>query len=152
MNGLPNRCAAGQMLNSRWMDLLLEADPSSEAILQYAARSQAVFFEERGRPAAICLFGPSEDGNCTELFNVSVHQDFRRRGLATALLGNILEDRSLRPFRVCTGSVSFDALALYQKLGFRIVGVDSDFFTRNYSEPLYENGIQLRDRIIMELH
>jgi hypothetical protein len=42
-------------------------------------------------------------------------------------------------------------LALYQKCGFRIVGVDLDFFIRHYPEKIYENGIQCRDMIRLSL-
>ena len=47
---------------------------------------------------------------------------------------------------------SIHQLAFYQKCGFRIVGVDLDFFTRNYPEPIFENGIQCRDMIRMVRH
>ena len=46
-----------------------------------------------------------------------------------------------------TGNSSISQLALYQKMGFRIAGVDVDFFTRNYPEEIIENGIHCRDMI-----
>jgi hypothetical protein len=42
---------------------------------------------------------------------------------------------------------SINQLALYQNMGFRIAGVDVDFFTRNYPEAIVENGIVCRDMI-----
>lgn len=42
--------------------------------------------------------------------------------------------------------------ALYQKCGFRIVGIDRDFFTDHYPEPIYENGIWCRDMIRLSIH
>lgn len=50
-----------------------------------------------------------------------------------------------------TGNSSVGQLALYQKCGFRIVGVDRDFFTIHYDEPIYENGIQCRDMVRLAL-
>ena len=34
-----------------------------------------------------------------------------------------------------------------QKCGFRITGIDIDFFIRCYQEEIFENGIQCRDMI-----
>lgn len=51
-----------------------------------------------------------------------------------------------------TGNSSIHQLALYQKCGFRITGIDQDFFIRNYEEEIYENGIQCRDMIRLTLY
>ncbi|MNJ03534.1 putative N-acetyltransferase YvbK [compost metagenome] len=48
---------------------------------------------------------------------------------------------------VGTGSTGVAQLALYQKCGFRMTGIDRDFFTRHYAEPIYENGMQLKDMV-----
>jgi len=52
-----------------------------------------------------------------------------------------------------TANSSIFQLALYQKVGFRVTGIDRDFFIRHYDEPIYENGIQCLDmvRLSMEL-
>lgn len=41
-------------------------------------------------------------------------------------------------------------LYLYQQQGFRVVRVDTDYFTRNYSQTILENGLVLRDRLVLE--
>ncbi|MGX8177137.1 GNAT family N-acetyltransferase [Exiguobacterium artemiae] len=46
-----------------------------------------------------------------------------------------------------TGNSSIGQLALYQKCGFRIVGVDLNFFLRHYEEDIIENGIRCTDMI-----
>nr|WP_084135835.1 N-acetyltransferase [Jeotgalicoccus psychrophilus] len=46
-----------------------------------------------------------------------------------------------------TRNSSIGQLALYQKCGFKITGVDKSFFIRNYEEEILENGIQCRDII-----
>lgn len=55
--------------------------------------------------------------------------------------------RGYRTIEIGTGNSGIGQLALYQKCGFRIVGVDIDFFIRHYSEVIYENGIQCRDMV-----
>ena len=52
---------------------------------------------------------------------------------------------------VGTGNSSLDALAFYQRAGFRIVGVIPDFFVDNYPEPIVENGIRCIDMVRLRL-
>jgi len=40
-----------------------------------------------------------------------------------------------------------EALALYQKTGFRPVRIEPDYFPAHYPEPIYEHGIWCRDRV-----
>lgn len=46
-----------------------------------------------------------------------------------------------------TGTTSFGQLYLYQKCGFRVVGVDQNFFTIHYDKEITENGLVLKDMI-----
>ena len=43
-------------------------------------------------------------------------------------------------------------LAWYQREGFRVFAIERDFFLENYPEPIYEQGIQLKDmlRLVVE--
>ena len=59
----------------------------------------------------------------------------------------VAKSKGFKTIEVGTGNSSIEQLALYQKCGFRITGVDLDFFIRHYSEEIYENGIQCRDMI-----
>ncbi len=52
-----------------------------------------------------------------------------------------------KTLEVCTGNSSIGQLALYQKCGFRMSGIERDFFIKHYHEPIFENGIQCRDRV-----
>ena len=57
------------------------------------------------------------------------------------------KDQGFQTLEVGTGNSSIAQLAFYQKCGFRITGVDRDFFTEHYEEELSENGILCRDMI-----
>lgn len=85
-----------------------------------------------------------------EIHNLAVLPAFRGRGLASRLITCVLEENREKTIRVCTGSTSFHALSVYQRSGFRIVEVDKDYFARNYCEPIFENGILLLDRLVLE--
>ncbi|GMQ30855.1 hypothetical protein [Algoriphagus confluentis] len=45
---------------------------------------------------------------------------------------------------------NYSQLALYQKTGYEIVGIEKDFFIQNYPEPIFENGIPCKHKIILE--
>lgn len=75
------------------------------------------------------------------------------KGIGRQLATHAIETARAQGYKTMemgTGNSSIGQLALYQKCGFRIVGVDLDFFVRhNYLEEIYENGIQCRDMIRM---
>ncbi len=51
-----------------------------------------------------------------------------------------------RRLEVGTGTFGYQ-LTWYQRNGFRVFAVERDFFLANYEEPIYENGIQLKDML-----
>ena len=96
------------------------------------------------------------DGAEYEIKNIAVADDHQGRGHGRRLLAFAIDHvraRGARRLHIGTGNSSIGQLALYQKVGFRIVAIDRDFFTRHYPEPLHENGIPCRDmlRLVLEL-
>lgn len=57
------------------------------------------------------------------------------------------KSKGYKTIEVGTGNSSIGQLALYQKCGFRITGIDMDFFIKHYPEEIFENGIQCRDMV-----
>ncbi|BAD42093.1 GNAT family N-acetyltransferase [Symbiobacterium thermophilum] len=135
------------------MDLLLMADPSREMVAGYLGRGRCYVGERAGRVVAVCVLIDTRPYTA-ELVNVAVAEEERGRGIGKRMvLHAIAVARSLgyRCIELGTGNSSVDQLALYQKCGFRIVGVDPDYFTRHYPEPIYENGIPCRDMLRLRL-
>lgn len=133
-------------------DLLLLADPSREKVDDYLRRGSCY----AAHPAAnseevIGVFVLLETGPETmEIMNVAVREDVQGRGYGKILVRHAMEiakEQGAKTIEIGTGNSGFLQLALYQKCGFRIVGVDPDFFVRNYDEEIYENGIQCRDMV-----
>ncbi|KRL04458.1 GNAT family N-acetyltransferase [Liquorilactobacillus oeni] len=88
-----------------------------------------------------------------EIVNLAVVKEYRQQGIGTYLINYSLEwarNKQVKVVEVGTGSTSFNQLYLYQKCGFRVIGIDSDFFVKHYEKPLFENGLQLRD--MLRLH
>ena len=141
----------------RIQELLLLADPILDFILAYA--SSCVLFTARSAsrgnaPIGVLLISANPDENgIMEIKNVAVDESTEGRGIGRALLGRaelFAIRKGCRILEIRTGSSGFAPLALYQKVGFRMVAIDPDYFTRTYPEPMIEDGILLRDQIILQ--
>jgi ribosomal-protein-alanine N-acetyltransferase len=105
--------------------------------------SLAMFVLELSKPSGICLAAAVENelvgyivcsryDTVWHVMNVAVDPDFRRRGIATALLGALL-DRVGSDAQV-TLEVRLSntgALALYERFGFRSAGVRPRYYADN---------------------
>lgn len=137
--------------------LLLEADPSRAKISAYVTRGACYVARAGERIAGVYVLIPAdrpEDAGALELINIAVVEDRRGTGVGKLLVEDaVARARSSGASRLVlgTGNSSIDQLAFYQKRGFRIYAIDRDFFVRNYSEPIFENGIQCRDMLRLEL-
>ncbi|WP_033543759.1 GNAT family N-acetyltransferase [Planococcus sp. CAU13] len=131
------------------MQLLLEADPSEELVREYCAGGLVYAGELAGEIAGVYVLSPLSNA-AAEIKNIAVAESVRGQGHGRKLLLHALSEAERLGFgnvEIGTGNSSLGQLALYQKCGFRIDSVDRDFFTRNYPEPIIENGIPCRDMI-----
>jgi ribosomal protein S18 acetylase RimI-like enzyme len=83
-----------------------------------------------------------------------VREAFQGRGIGKKLIQFAMDqarEKNAKTIEIGTGNSSVGQLLLYQKCGFRITGIDRDFFIRHYPEKIYENGIQCRDMIRLSL-
>ena len=131
------------------MELLLLADPSRKLVEEYLHRGETYVAVEDHRTVGVYVLLPTRP-DTVELANVAVAEELHGRGIGKSLVRHAVRTAKARGYRtleVGTGNSSIGQLALYQKCGFRIVGVDIDFFTRHYEEEIYEDGIPCRDMI-----
>ncbi|HLQ71516.1 MAG TPA: GNAT family N-acetyltransferase [Bacillota bacterium] len=137
----------------RPMELLLLADPSKEMIENYVNRGDCFVAENEGRIVGVYVLLPTGP-KTIEIVNVAVSEDKQGRGMGKQLVLDVIKRAKTKGYQtieIGTGNSSIGQLALYQKCGFRVVSVDIDFFTRHYTEKIYENGIQCRDMIRLSL-
>ncbi|RPJ94203.1 GNAT family N-acetyltransferase [Rummeliibacillus sp. TYF005] len=131
------------------MDLLLLADPSRKIVEEYLQRGQCFVAESNGQIIG-CYVLLKTRPETVELVNIAVEETLHGKGLGRKLVMNALEvakSKGYKTIEIGTGNSSIKQLALYQKCGFRITGVDIDFFTKHYTEEIFENGIQCRGMI-----
>ncbi len=105
--------------------------------------SESSFFTEVSRPhciARVALLNNTLVGYiCCEwvadeahILNLAVHPDYRRMGIATALIQNIMDELRIRSCRYIYLEVrdsNYIAKRLYGGLGFKIVGIRKGYYT-----------------------
>lgn len=131
------------------MHLLLLADPSPKIVKDYISRGDCFIAEEGNQIIGIYVLLPTRP-ETVELVNVAVDEVHQGKGVGKQLVldaVNTAKKNGYKTIEMGTGNSSIGQLALYQKCGFRITGVDLDFFTNHYAEEIIENGILCRDMI-----
>ena len=134
------------------VELLLLADPSEDKIRSYLPESKCFVVSTGGAVVGACVVQPRGAG-AHELMSIAVSPAHQKSGYGTALLTWVIEffrGSGARQLEVGTGTFGYQ-LAFYQRHGFRVTGIDHDFFVRNYPEPIVEDGIQLFDMLRLTL-
>ena len=145
-----------ELTRAHW-DLLLDADPWLEAVLDYLPPTQTeaeVFRIGKAKnPYALCVIVPIADGY--EIKNIATRTIMRRQGMASALIAHVVElakTRGVKAVEIGTGEtpgvMGNAQIRLYEKLGFKRDGVLKDFF-RRYPIPIIDNGHLLRDMVML---
>jgi ribosomal protein S18 acetylase RimI-like enzyme len=130
------------------IELLLEADPSVEKIKAYLPGSRCFIAILEGKPVGAYVVQRIAPA-VYELMSIAVSPEYQRKGIGSKLLKHVIatvQNMGARRLEVGTGTFGYQ-LAWYQREGFRVFAIDRDFFLLNYEEPIYENGIQLKDML-----
>lgn len=131
------------------MDLLVTADPSHKLVKEYVNRGECYVLDIKNEIIGVYVLLPTRP-ETVELVNIAVKEDRQGEGIGKRLIGDAInrsKEKGYKTIEIGTGNSSVGQLALYQKCGFRIIGVDIDFFIRHYEEDIFENGIWCRDMI-----
>lgn len=131
------------------MELLILADPSEKLIQQYIERGECYVGEEKEEIVGVFVLLPTRP-ETVELVNIAIAEKHQGKGFGKALTKEAIikaKEQGYKVIEVGTGNSSIEQLALYQKCGFRITGVDINFFPIHYEEEIIENGITCVDMI-----
>lgn len=134
--------------------LLLLADPSEAQIRTYLDRGRLFVLSVDDEPVGALHLDPLDD-ETAEIRNVAVKEEHQGKGYGRQLLAHAIgaaRTSGLKRLIVSTGNSSIGNLAFYQKVGFRMVKIEPDYFTRHYPEPIIEDGIPCIDRIELHRH
>ncbi len=93
-----------------------------------AAGTECFVADVKGKVAGVCAVRPNRTGRAGHVANASfiVHPDYRRMGIATAMGGHVLKVAKKLGYKAMqynfVVSVNKVAVALWQSLGFKIIG------------------------------
>lgn len=135
-------------------NLLLLADPSKVVVEKYVKDGETYIALLNDKTIGVYVLVKLPH-NVYELKNVAVDKGYQGQGVGKMLVLDAIErvrQREANRIEVGTGNSSLSQLALYQKCGFRIIGVEKDFFVKNYPEEIFENGIKCVDMILLSLN
>jgi ribosomal protein S18 acetylase RimI-like enzyme len=88
-----------------------------------------------------------------EIKNIAVAETHQGKGIGKKLLEYAFSDareKGFQDIQIGTANSSIGQLALYQKMGFEMGSILKSFFIYNYPEPMYENGIWVRDMVVLK--
>ncbi len=133
--------------------LLLDTDPSRKLVESYIHQSAVMGLVEGDAAIAVVVL-LERDLQVVEVMNLAVAPSYQGKKLGKLLLAEAIErsrQQGMKRMVVGTGNAGIAQLAFYQKMGFRLESIDRDYFVRQYPEPIYENGIWCRDRVLLSL-
>lgn len=132
-----------------FLDLLLLADEQESMIDRYLERG-TLFALYDGGLKSICVVTDEGDG-CFELQNLATCESEQGKGYGKRLVKHLFahyEGRG-REMVVGTGEVEW-ILAFYEKCGFVRSHRIANYFTEHYDHPMFEQGVQLVDKIYLK--
>jgi ribosomal protein S18 acetylase RimI-like enzyme len=135
------------------LDLLLLADPFEKRIRRYLPVSRCFAARLDGKVVGACVVMPLAR-NEYELMSIAVEPSRQQKGIGTRLLKfaiTAIGRSGAERLEVSSGTFGYQ-LVFYQRQGFRVSGLEKDFFINNYEEPVFEDGIQLRDSLRLVLN
>lgn len=88
-----------------------------------------------------------------EIVSLAVYEKYQNKRIGTELIEKAIaysKEKNYRELTVKTGNSGIKQLYIYQRCGFRFDGIKRDYFREHYGRPLFENGIQCVDQIILK--
>lgn len=132
-----------------FLDLLLLADEEEKMINKYINNSDMFLLFDNDLIGSIVIY---KINNYTyEIKNLAIYKKYQNKGYGKFLIDTIFNNyyKSCKRIIVGTGDSPL-TLPFYKKCGFKIYDKIENFFLNNYDNPIYENGILLKDMIYLE--
>ena len=133
-------------------EFLLLADPSRKMIDQYIFQSQIYIARHSSSIIGVYVLHAVGESDRVEIKNIAVKEEHQGKGIGKYLLQDAFQKAIKQGYKhimIGTGNSSIGQLYLYQKLCFEIEEVKKAYFSKNYAEPIYENGLLCKDMIIL---
>ena len=122
------------------LEKLCFADPWSEkSIASELDNPWALWLVALERDAVVGYIGSQTAVDETDVMNVAVHPDQRRKGIAEALIEMLtkqLQEQGSHALMLEVRASNAPAIALYEKIGFRQVGLRKNYYRKPKEDAL----------------
>ncbi|WP_370901111.1 GNAT family N-acetyltransferase [Chryseobacterium gossypii] len=132
-------------------ELLLLADETKEAIDRYISGCDIYILNNGIRDIAVLALHKNNNAEI-EIKNIAVAEGYRSQGIGSFLIEKakeIAKQNRYTSLLVGTSDTGLQQIRFYKKNGFTEKGVIKNFFIENYPFPIYENGLQMYDMVIL---
>lgn len=134
-------------------DLLELADPSRRQVELYLKQGRCFVLKLENEITGVLVLSEISPEKL-EVKNIAISEVHQGKGYGKNLLmlaKDMALDSGYQKLMIATGNSSIGQLVLYQKMGFEMVEIVKDHFVKNYPEPIYENGIQCKHQVVLEM-
>jgi len=93
------------------------------------------------------------NANTIEIMNIAVSEQYQGTGIGSQLLAEsfrIAEEQGYKEVIVGTADCGIKQIRFYEKNGFVKYDIKKNYFTDIYDTPIYENGVQLKDMVMLK--
>ena len=132
-------------------ELLLLADEEMQAIELYIHQSAVYVVDFDDLIIGVYALYPV-DKRRAEIKAIAVAEDFQNKGIGRFLLHDAEEkarEQGYTELIIGTPDIAVKQLMIYEKAGFVRYSLKKDFFINYYTEPIFEDGVQLRDMALL---
>ncbi|MDP4264934.1 MAG: GNAT family N-acetyltransferase [Bacteroidota bacterium] len=135
-------------------DLLLLADETKDAIEKYIYESDIYIAEVSGQTKPIAVFALYRTSEVDiEIKNIAVVPDLQGKGIGSFLIDEIKGIAARENYQniiAGTADCGYREIKFYELNGFLKYDIRKHFFTNNYPRPIIENGVLLRDMVMLK--
>jgi len=130
-----------------FMDLLLLADEQEDMIDRYLDRGTLFALYDNGLKS-ICVVTDEGNGNF-EIQSLATYEQFQGRGYGTRLVKHVLVCYEGKGAAMAVGTGD-SLVPFYENCGFVLSHRLENYFIAHYREPIFEAGIQLKDKVYLK--
>ena len=131
-----------------FLDLLLLADEQEDMIDRYLERG-TVFALYNDDLKSICVVTDEGDG-VYEIQNLATYPEFQKQGYGRFLINHACDYFTDIGTTMLVGTGDSPlTVPFYEKSGFVFSHRIKDYIVEHYDEPIYEDGVQLKDKVYL---
>jgi N-acetylglutamate synthase-like GNAT family acetyltransferase len=132
--------------------LLMLADEEMQAIERYIHQSDVYVVENNNEVIGVYVIYPV-DSYTAEIKAIAVDEAWQNHGIGKSMIRDAetrSREKGLKEILIGTPTIASKQIQIYQKAGFELFDVRKNFFLTFYMNPIFEDGVQIRDMAMLK--